>query len=384
MSILPHGGSLVNRYFPVSDRSYIKAQIELDAVSLSDLECLAIGAFSPLDSFMSQADYNSVLRDMRLANGLPWTLPITLPVSEEKAFELRKENEAGLYYQNYLYGKIEIKEIYKADHDKESTLIYQTTDSIHPGVKKLRERGSWYVGGKITLFHYPKRTISSRYYLNPETVRLMFQKKGWKNVVAFQTRNPIHRAHEFIQKTALENMDGLFLHPLVGETKHDDIPAIVRMKSYESLLKEYYPLDRVILGAFPGSMRYAGPREAIFHAIVRKNYGCSHIIIGRDHAGVGNFYGPYDAQDIFKNFGQDELGITPLFFENSFYCSKCETMATLKTCPHDETHRLTLSGTKVRELLRNNEHIPKNFSRPEVIRVLREYYSNSNNQKGGS
>lgn len=382
MTILPHGGSLVNRFDAHTDCRSIKVHIELDAVSLSDLECLAIGAFSPLDSFMDNADYLSVLHNMRLRNGLPWSLPITLPVSDDKAQELQTNNEAALYFKGSLYGKIEITDIYKADHDLESQLVYQTVDQAHPGVKKLKERGKWYVGGRITLIRFPERTVGSHYYLNPEITRKLFLAKGWEKIVGFQTRNPIHRAHEFIQKTALESVDGLFLHPLVGETKQDDIPAAIRMKSYEILLDQYYPKERVILGAFPGSMRYAGPREAIFHALVRKNYGCSHIIIGRDHAGVGNYYDPYDAHKIFKKFGQDEIGIIPLFFENSFYCTKCDSMATVKTCPHDEQSRLILSGTKVREKLLKNEPIPRNFSRPEVLSVLREHYAKRNDEKG--
>jgi sulfate adenylyltransferase len=376
MTILPHGGSLVNRKKITADCIQIKTRIELDAVSLSDLECLANGAFSPLDSFMDQENYLSVLLHMRLCNGLPWSMPITLPVTEEKAVELRNVNEAALCYQHKVYGKIEITDIYKAKHSLESQLVYRTEDEEHPGVKRLKERGKWYVGGRITLteMNLPLRSVAPDYYLDPESTREEFRLKGWEKIVAFQTRNPIHRAHEYIQKTALENMDGLFLHPLVGETKKDDIPAPVRMQSYEVLLERYYPKDRVILGAYPGSMRYAGPREAILHALVRKNYGCTHIIIGRDHAGVGSFYGPYDSQAIFSNFGQEEIGIVPLFFENSFYCSKCNSMATVKTCPHDEIDRLILSGTKVREKLRNNEPIPENFSRSEVISLLRKYF----------
>lgn len=375
MTLLPHGGSLINRYHINADYTHIKTSIELDAISLSDLECLAIGAFSPLDSFMNQADYLSVLNDMRLANGLPWSLPITLPVSEEKAKEVTRVSEAVLIYENTVYGKIEITDVYKPNHSLESKLVYSTEDSAHPGVKNIKQRGDWYVGGRIMMLKKPPRKVASHYYIDPLTMREQFKAKGWEKIVAFQTRNPIHRAHEYLQKTALEQMDGLLLHPLVGETKKDDVPAPTRMKSYEALLEHYYPKERVLLSTFPGSMRYAGPREAIFHALVRKNYGCSHIIIGRDHAGVGNYYGPYDAQNIFNKFKNEELGITPVFFENSFYCTRCNTMATVKTCPHNEKDRLILSGTKVREMLRGNEAIPPNFSRPEVISILRNHYA---------
>lgn len=375
MLLLPHGGSLVNRQFTNVDYNQNLIKIELDPISLSDLECLANGAFSPLDSFMNKADYEAVVRHMRLSNGLLWSVPITLPVNEDKAKQLQKQHEALLIYQNTIYGKIEITDIFKPDKLLEVRQVYRTEDQTHPGVCNVMNRGNWYVGGRVTLLNKPPRKVGSSYYLDPKETRERFNKNGWEKIVGFQTRNPIHRAHEYLQKTALEQMDGLLLHPLVGETKQDDIPAEVRMESYETLLHHYYPKNRVLLSAFPGSMRYAGPREAIFHSIIRKNYGCSHIIIGRDHAGVGNFYGPYDAQHIFAEFDLEEIGITPIFFENSFYCTKCGAMATIKTCPHDEMDRLTLSGTKVREMLKNNEPIPTNFSRSEVISILRDYYA---------
>ncbi|MBH0170583.1 sulfate adenylyltransferase [Fictibacillus sp. 18YEL24] len=375
MLLLPHGGSLVNRQFANVDCNQNLIKIELDPISLSDLECLSNGAFSPLDSFMNKDDYEAVVLYMRLTNGLPWSVPITLPVTEDKAKQLTKQHEALLIYENTIYGKIEITDIYKPDKLLEVKQVYRTEDLTHPGVRNVMNRGSWYLGGRVTLVNKPPRKVGSSYYLDPKETREQFIMNGWERIVGFQTRNPIHRAHEYLQKTALEQMDGLLLHPLVGETKQDDIPAEVRMKSYETLLQHYYPKNRVLLSAFPGSMRYAGPREAIFHSIIRKNYGCSHIIIGRDHAGVGDFYGPYDAQHIFAEFDKDELGIIPIFFENSFYCTKCGSMATIKTCPHDDKDRLTLSGTRVRDMLKNNEPIPTNFSRSEVISILRDYYA---------
>ncbi|HJZ78791.1 MAG TPA: sulfate adenylyltransferase [Pyrinomonadaceae bacterium] len=374
--IKAHGGKLVNRQVTGRERDQlVQAAIDmpvlrLNAREISELEMIATGAYSPLAGFLDKSDYSSVCAGMRLTSGVVWPIPITLSITDEQARTLRRVEEVALYQEDHLLGVLHLADMYRYDKEREAELIYRTTDSAHPGVRALYNQGDWLLGGKISLVNRPRNPAFPSYRLDPAETRALFQERGWRRVVAFQTRNPVHRAHEYIQKCALEIADGLLLHPLVGETKADDLPAAVRLESYEVILAGYYPAGRAILSILPAAMRYAGPREAVFHALVRKNYGCSHFIVGRDHAGVGNYYGSYDAHHIFDEFEPEELGVTPLFFDHTFYCRSCGAMASNKTCPHELTDHVNLSGTKVREMLRVGQIPPVEFTRPEVARVL--------------
>lgn len=380
--IAPHGGTLVNRELAGEKRlqaiEHAKElkHFDLDDREASDLEMIGVGALSPLVGFMRKADYDTVVDSMRLSDGLVWALPVTKAVTRQQADTLALGEEIALRDPNgQLMGIMQVTDIYEYDKEREATKCFGTAETAHPGVARLMAQGDVLVGGPVQVINRPMHEHFNEYRLTPLETRQRFDELGWKTVVGFQTRNPVHRAHEYLQKVAMEIVDGLLLHPLVGATKSDDVPAEVRMKTYEAILEHYYPRQRAMLAVFPAAMRYAGPREALWHAIARKNYGCTHFIVGRDHAGVGNYYGSYDAQRLIDQFPAHELGITPFKFEHTFYCATCGNMASTRTCPHDKTHHVVLSGTKVREMLAAGELPPPEFTRPELARILIDAYA---------
>ncbi len=379
------GGELIDLKAPASECAALREHaakltaITLNARDLADLEMLTTGAFSPLTGFMGEADYTRVRDEMRLASGVPWSIPITLGVDESIARSLKPGGEVALAAEHgQRLAILKLSEVYKVDRVKEASAVFGVSEDQHPGAKNVTSMPPWCLAGRvITIEDIPGRTFLE-YPREPRQTRAAFRELGWKKIVAFQTRNPTHRAHEYIQKAALEVCDGLLLHPLVGETKGDDVPAAIRMETYKVLLEHYYPKNRAMLAIMPAHMRYGGPREAILHALVRRNYGCTHFIVGRDHAGVGSYYGTYDAQKIFERFAPGEMGITPLTFENTFWCRKCMSMASYKTCPHSDDDRLLLSGTKVREMLRAGQAPPPEFTRPELAAILVRAMKESN------
>jgi sulfate adenylyltransferase len=384
-AVTPHGGILVDRFVAAGEEQALRERasalprLTLDPRELADLELIATGAASPLTGFLGQADYESVRDNLRLADGTVWPLPFTLALDDEARAAVEAGGAAALFdAKGVLWGTIEIEEIFHRDPLAEARAVYATEDPTHPGVAYLLARPKWLAAGPVTVLPLPADLPFAEHRYTPRALRAEIEKRGWREVAGFQTRNPIHRAHEHLTKLALEVADGLVIHPLVGETKGDDVPASVRFKAYEALVKNYYPAARTILAAFPAAMRYAGPREAVFHAVVRKNYGITKLIVGRDHAGVGKFYGPYEAQEIFNRFEKDELGVTPLKFEPTFFCRACDNLASSRTCPHDAGSRVELSGSRVREILRSGGRLPVEFTRPEIAEVLRAHYGTSN------
>lgn len=381
MPITPYGGTLVDRRLEGAEadealsRASSLPRVQLSDMAMSDLYLLAVGGFSPLTGFMGEADYRSVVDEMQLSGGLPWSIPVTLPVAADAADFGEGDEIALVAPDGEVAALMSVEQVYGWDRDREAERVYGTADRAHPGVARLDDMGDRLLGGPIRYVYDGDISGFPAENLTPAQTRAAFEERGWETVVAFQTRNPVHRAHEYLQKCALEIVDGLLLHPLVGDTKSDDIPAQVRMECYHTILEHYYPADRVVLSVLPAAMRYAGPREAIFHAIMRRNYGCTHFIVGRDHAGVGDYYGTYDAQEIFDTVDLEALGIQPLKFEHAFYCLLCEQMVSRKTCPHDKASHVFLSGTKVRELLEKGERPPPEFTRAEVAEVLMKAYA---------
>ncbi|MBD3386809.1 sulfate adenylyltransferase [candidate division KSB1 bacterium] len=381
--VAPHGGKLKpllvegEEKKSLANKAKTLKSLRLTSRETSDLIMLAIGAFSPLEGFMGPEDYKTVVEHMHLQDGTLWPIPITLSASKNETSGLKKGNQLALIDDetDEIMGVLTIHDIYAYDKEKEARYVFRTTDQDHPGVAKIYAQKEYYISGSVQcLSEGPYPEIYGNYYARPQETRRLFNEHNWKTVAGFQTRNPIHRSHEYCTKIALEVSDGLLIHPLVGKLKPGDIPADVRMKCYETLLEKYYPKDRVVLKVYPMEMRYGGPREAVLHAIFRQNYGCSHLIIGRDHAGVGKYYGPFDAQTIFDEIPSDKLAIKPLKIDWTFWCYKCDGMASMKSCPHDKEDRVLISGTKLREMLANEESVPKEFSRPEVVKILVDYY----------
>ncbi len=379
----PHGGRLKplllvgEELEKEKERALSLPAVHLTSRETSDLIMMAMGAFSPLEGFMGREDYVGVVENMHLADGILWPIPITLSVSEEQARSLAVGAEVALVDEESgeLMGSMRVAEKFPYDKEREAKMVFRTEDAAHPGVAKVYAQGDILIGGPLKAFSegpYPRQF--GDYYGRPADTRRIFAERGWRTVAAFQTRNPIHRSHEYCTKIALEVSDGILIHPLVGKLKADDIPAEVRMRCYEVLMENYYPRDRVVLKVYPMEMRYGGPREAVLHAIFRQNYGCSHLIIGRDHAGVGNYYGPFDAQKIFEEISEGELHIEPLNIDWTFWCHRCDGMASMKTCPHDKEDRVLISGTQLRRMLSEGKMPPKEFSRPEVAEILLDYY----------
>ena len=379
----PHGGRLLPLAIPEgADRDQVRnecrglPQVRMSSKEVSDVIMMASGAFTPLAGFLRRDDYQGVVRDMRLAGGLLWPIPVTLAVTEEEAGRIAEGSRVALVdgETGELVARMSVEDKYSYSREEEARMVFGTEDHAHPGVEKIFKQGSLYLGGPVEALSeggYPDKYPE---YARPAETRALFEQRGWSTVAALQTRNPLHRSHEYLVKIAMEVCDGVLLHPIVGALKKGDIPADVRMKCYQVLLERYYPRERLALKVYPMEMRYAGPREALLHAIIRQNFGCSHLIVGRDHAGVGKYYGPFDAQVIFDRLEPGDLAIQPLKLDNTFWCRRCGEMASLKTCPHTEADRLSISGTELRTMLAEGRRPPAEFSRPEVIEILIDYY----------
>ncbi|NGZ07028.1 MAG: sulfate adenylyltransferase [Magnetococcales bacterium] len=384
----PHGGGELKPLLLTGialDEARKRAK-ELDQIKMTsrescDLIMLGIGAFTPLDGFMGHADWQGVCERMKLSNGIFWPIPVTLSTTHGQANSLKIGQEAVLVDEESgeIRGIITITEKYSIDKGLECRTIFGTEDLEHPGVQKVMEQPEVNIAGPVQVLSEGEFPIKyGNIYMRPAQTRELFESKGWSQVAAFQTRNPMHRSHEFLAKIAVETMDGVLVHQILGKLKAGDIPAEVRAEAIDTLIDNYFVKDTVIQAGYPMEMRYAGPREALLHAVFRQNYGCSHLIVGRDHAGVGDYYGPFDAQHIFDTVSEQDLKTRPLKIDWTFYCYKCQGMASLKTCPHSKDDRLLLSGTKLRKMLSEGEQPPAEFSRPEVVKILQAYYASLN------
>jgi sulfate adenylyltransferase len=381
----PHGGGdLKPRLATAGERAEAIARaaslnkVTLTSREVSDLFMLGMGAYTPLAGFMGEADWHGVCVDMKLSDGVFWPIPITLSASKDVADSIAINEDVALTDADTgdILGILKVTEKYTIDKALECRQVYRTTDENHPGVQKVMQQGEVNLAGPVVVLsegHFPD--TYPELYLRPEQSRAMFAERGWSRVAAFQTRNPMHRSHEYLAKIAVEVTDGVFIHQVLGALKPGDIPADVRTAAIQAMIDNYFVPGTVIQAGYPIEMRYGGPREALIHALIRQNFGCSHLIVGRDHAGVGDYYGPYDAQHIFDELWDDALHTAPLKIGITFFCNRCDGMATERTCPHGPQDRITISGTRQREMLTNGEDIPSEFSRPEVVAVLRKYYA---------
>ncbi len=380
----PHGGGVLKPLLaPESERAEelkrasTLTRVPMSSRETSDLVMMAMGAYTPLDGFMGEADWRGVCVDMKMADGLFWPIPITLSTQQALADSIGIEEEVALVddHSGEVMGILEVTEKYSIDKNLECEHIYRTTDPKHPGVQKVMEQGPVNLAGRVTALSegvYPEQYKGL--YMRPAETRAMFLEKGWSRVAAFQTRNPMHRSHEYLAKIGIEICDGVLIHQVLGKLKAGDIPAEVRVEAIDALVEHYFVPGTVIQAGYPIEMRYGGPREALLHALFRQNFGCSDLVIGRDHAGVGDYYGPFDAQHIFDTLWEGALETKPLKIDITFYCDKCDGMATAKTCPHDASARMNISGTRLREMFANREPVSAKFSRPEVLEVLQAYY----------
>jgi sulfate adenylyltransferase len=381
MTVQPHGGKLINRYADPSraaellDRCGRLKSWQLTERELSDLEMIASGALSPLTGFMSRIEFRSVLDTMRLSHGLPWTIPVTLAVSQPFGASLKQGEDIALLDEIHKpIAILTVSDVYEHKPLEFAHKVFKTTDMTHPGVAAVYAMETKLVGGDVVVLRKREHRMFAQYRFDPIQTRDLFENRKWRTVVGFQTRSPIHRAHEYIQKCALETVDGLFIHPIVATAKDDETSPEIRMRCYEALIENYFPKNRVALAVNPAMMRWAGPREAVFHAVIQKNYGCTHFIVGHEYAGIGNYHGPSEAQDIFRQYDSKELGIVPFFFDDVFYCRGCACMATIKTCPHTDVARLAHSGSFVREQLQKGRPLPLEFTRAEIGVILMEAF----------